>query len=350
MIIPFADGDLDISSTPWVFRRGQKTVTPYRFPLSFPRTCSDCPLWKGFLEQLLSPDDILTLQVFLGYAMTPSTDAQSLIVLKGQAGSGKSQIVPLIKAIWGGSYTSVHLHRMLERFGLVSVVNRLILVDDDLSQGWLEDTATLKKLVGTEGELQIERKGADLFSYHSYSKLVTCTNFELQALHDDSEGFARRVLPIDVIGKKHEPGESIGQKIADAETEGVLFWILEGLHRWQQTRTIPISERTRINQRKLITDRDSLHSFCYTCLQPDPNSSLTTEELYAAYLRFCEREELRPIRGVTSKNAFGIELSRILPRMGYEPGRIGTTVRRKGWKAIRLCAEADLDTRSTQKG
>ena len=338
MIVPFADGDLNIST--WAFHRGKKSVTPYRFPLNFPREYSDCPLWKEFLSQLLSTDDIKTLQVFLGYALTPCTDAQSLIVLKGQAGSGKSQIVPVIKAIWGGSYTSIHLHRMLERFGLISVVNRLILIDDDLSQTWLEDTSTLKKLVGTEGELQIERKGADLFSYRSYSKLVTCTNFELQAMHDDSEGFARRILPIDVVGKRHEPGESIGQRIAEAETEGVLLWILEGLRQWQQTRAIPISERTKANQRKLITDRDSLHSFCYCCLLHDPKSSLSTEELYQAYARYCEREELKRVRNAFNLNGFGYELGKILPRMGFEPGRVGTTVRRKGYKGVRLSADA----------
>ena len=77
-ILPFADGDLDISSEPWRFNRGSKIVTPHRFKINFPRERTDCPGWKCFLSELLSPEDIKTLQVFLGYALTPSIDAQAL--------------------------------------------------------------------------------------------------------------------------------------------------------------------------------------------------------------------------------------------------------------------------------
>ena len=45
-----------------------------------------------FLDGLLIPEDILTLQEYLGYLLIPSTKAQKMLVMTGKGGEGKSRI------------------------------------------------------------------------------------------------------------------------------------------------------------------------------------------------------------------------------------------------------------------
>ena len=48
--------------------------------------------WLQFLSELLQPEDIPTLQEFLGYCLLPTTKGQKMLMLIGKGGEGKSRI------------------------------------------------------------------------------------------------------------------------------------------------------------------------------------------------------------------------------------------------------------------
>ena len=48
--------------------------------------------WLRFLSDLLYPEDIPTVQEFIGYCLIPSNKGQRMMVIKGRGGEGKSQI------------------------------------------------------------------------------------------------------------------------------------------------------------------------------------------------------------------------------------------------------------------
>ena len=55
--------------------------------------------WLAFLNDLLIPEDILTLQEFMGYCLIPSTKAQKMLMLVGKGGEGKSRVGIVLSAI-----------------------------------------------------------------------------------------------------------------------------------------------------------------------------------------------------------------------------------------------------------
>ena len=59
--------------------------------------------WLQFLSELLHPEDIPTLQEFIGYCLIPSNKGQRMMVIKGNGGEGKSQIGAVLAALFGSN-------------------------------------------------------------------------------------------------------------------------------------------------------------------------------------------------------------------------------------------------------
>ena len=60
-------------------------------------------LWLKFLDGLLYPEDIPTLQEYIGYCLIPSNKGQRMMVIKGNGGEGKSQIGAVLGALFGSN-------------------------------------------------------------------------------------------------------------------------------------------------------------------------------------------------------------------------------------------------------
>ena len=59
--------------------------------------------WLQFLSELLQPEDIPTLQEFLGYCLLPTTKGQKMLMLIGKGGEGKSRIGLVMRSLLGDS-------------------------------------------------------------------------------------------------------------------------------------------------------------------------------------------------------------------------------------------------------
>lgn len=57
--------------------------------------------WLAFLNELLEPEDIPTLQEYLGYCLIPCTKGQKMMFLLGKGGEGKSRIGLVLKKLMG---------------------------------------------------------------------------------------------------------------------------------------------------------------------------------------------------------------------------------------------------------
>ena len=55
--------------------------------------------WLQFLSELLQPEDIPTLQEFLGYCLLPTTKGQKMLMLIGKGGEGKSRIGLVMRSL-----------------------------------------------------------------------------------------------------------------------------------------------------------------------------------------------------------------------------------------------------------
>ena len=91
--IHLQNGTLYIDGT---FDESKSEIVRSRLPINYNPNAPMPKLWLSFLGELLYPEDIPTLQEFLGYCLIPSNKGQRMMVIKGNGGEGKSQIGAVI--------------------------------------------------------------------------------------------------------------------------------------------------------------------------------------------------------------------------------------------------------------
>ena len=87
--IHLANGTLFLDGT---FTEGKPEIVRCRLPVAYNPNAPTPARWLAFLEGLLYPEDIPTLQEYIGYCLIPSNKGQRMMVIKGSGGEGKSQI------------------------------------------------------------------------------------------------------------------------------------------------------------------------------------------------------------------------------------------------------------------
>lgn len=88
----------------------EKDFCRNRLPVAYNPDAPQPVTWLHFLSQLLEPEDILTLQEFMGYCFIPSTKGQKMLLLIGKGGEGKSRIGIVLRALLGSNMNTGSMH------------------------------------------------------------------------------------------------------------------------------------------------------------------------------------------------------------------------------------------------
>ena len=86
--IHLSNGTLFLDGT---FVEGKPKIVRNRFPVAYNPNAPKPVLWLQFLDGLLYPEDIPTLQEYIGYCLIPSNKGQRMMVIKGSGGEGQSR-------------------------------------------------------------------------------------------------------------------------------------------------------------------------------------------------------------------------------------------------------------------
>ncbi|MBV0899118.1 DNA primase, partial [Faecalibacterium prausnitzii] len=96
--IALANGTLYLDGT---FQEGKPEIVRNRLPVRYDPKAPQPVHWLRFLSDLLYPEDIPTVQEFIGYCLIPSNKGQRMMVIKGNGGEGKSQIGVVLSRLFG---------------------------------------------------------------------------------------------------------------------------------------------------------------------------------------------------------------------------------------------------------
>ena len=96
--IALANGTLYLDGT---FQEGKPEIVRNRLPVRYDPKAPQPTHWLQFLSDLLYPEDIPTVQEFIGYCLIPSNKGQRMMVIKGNGGEGKSQIGVVLSRLFG---------------------------------------------------------------------------------------------------------------------------------------------------------------------------------------------------------------------------------------------------------
>lgn len=301
--IHVANGTLFLDGT---FKE-EKEFCMNRLPVSYNPDAPKPEKWLSFLEQLLYPEDIPTLQEYMGYCLIPSTKAQQMLFLIGNGGEGKSRIGLVMHALLGNNMNTGSVAKIeTSSFARADQQFKYLLVDDDMKLEALPQTNHIKTIVTAELPMDLEKKGEQSYQGELYVRFMAFGNGSLRALYDHSDGFYRRqiILSVKPRDKSRKDDPFIAEKMC-AEAEGIFLWALEGLHRLTHNDFhITQSERTRANVEAAMRESNNILGFMesegYFLFKADDWT--TSKDFYTLYTIWCDDNSEKPLSPRTFSN------------------------------------------------
>ena len=263
--IHLANGTLFLDGT---FTEGKPEIVRCRLPVAYNPVAPTPPRWLTFLDGLLYPEDIPTLQEYIGYCLIPSNKGQRMMVISNMKDGSIGKISE-------------------NRFARADLEHVLLCVDDDMRMEALRQTNYVKSIVTAQGKMDLERKGRQSYQGWMFARLLAFSNGDLQALFDRSDGFYRRQLVLTTrerpAGRVDDP--DLAEKMK-AEVEGIFLWAFEGLRRLVSNNfKFTESQRTKANREAVKRDNNNVFDFLesegYIRLKAD--ASISSKEVYQVY-------------------------------------------------------------------
>jgi putative DNA primase/helicase len=251
----------------------------------------ECPAFLAFLTDVFMGDQeiIQLIQEIIGYALSPSLDAQKFFVWVGDGSNAKSVLAQILSKLVGEQNISrISLRKFGERFGLTSIVDkRLIIATENEMSSRPLDSEMLKAI--TAGDpVTIERKFADIFEYQPAVKMIFLMN-RPPRFSDWSFALRRRmvVVPFDRLFVEEPMNEYEGKidrhiiKKLLTELPGILVWAIDG---WKRLRDNDFkftrSQRVEEFLQDFWLEQNPFLDYVRTCIAASPGGRIAPNDLY----------------------------------------------------------------------
>lgn len=271
-----------------------------RFPVRYNPDAPWPQKWQDFLHELLEPEDIMTLQEFIGYCFLPTNKAQKMMIIKGNGGEGKSVVGAVLTHLFGVNAKDGSIGKISENpFARADLEHIHLLIDDDMRMDALKQTNYVKSLVTAQGKVDLEKKGKQSYQGYVYARLLAFSNGNLKALYDRSDGFYRRQLILTCLDRRRSRRDdpNLASKLI-AEKEGIFLWAWDGLKRLHLNGyRFTESDKARKNRLMAQAENNNVISFLRSqgYIRFDPEYSLSVREAYAVYRFWCEENAIAPL-------------------------------------------------------
>lgn len=244
-------------------------------------------------------DDRRMLLEYAGLCFTKDTSQQKFLILCGLGGTGKSLLILLIeKAVGISNVSNVSLQELSRRFSTSLLVGKTLNSCADLSVEALEDTATMKKLLG-EDSIFGERKGQDGFMFKNYSKMLFSTNTLPLITSERTNGFFRRLLILKMDRQPEKPDSDLAEKL-EKELPYFIQLAIKALHEMYQRGTITESANSRQAVAQMRKDSDVVESWLNDNCTVSTDLKAERTLAFNDFKSYCENEE----RVALTRNGF----------------------------------------------
>jgi putative DNA primase/helicase len=305
-VVHTSNGMVDLRSVPYaVHGFGPEWMSRNQTPVRYVQG-AESPMLQAFLDHALpEKEDQLMLQRWGGLALLQRNRAQVILVLTGTGGGGKSTVAGLVQRIVGEENCSeLRTNHLGGRFEVGSFHDRTLLIGSDVAPDFLncEGSQVLKALTGGD-RLNAEFKGRNGLKalVGDWNVLVTANSKLKVNVQGDLGAWSRRLLLLDFSQPKPEKViHNYHDVMIEKEGSGILNWFLRGAEElvtiMKDGKSFPVSDRQRAMVDNLLSESDSVRYFVvnYVRASSMTSDSITTEELYDAYLQMCSHKEWSP--------------------------------------------------------
>lgn len=286
------------------FIEAKNEIVRNRFPVRFNPKVKKPERWLKFLSELFWPEDIPTLQEFIGYCLIPSNAGQKMMVIKGSGGEGKSQIGHVLSRMFGPNAKDGSVGKISENpFARADLEHIHLMIDDDMRLEALKQTNYIKAIVTAKGKMDLERKGKQSYQGFMYARILAFSNGDLVSLYDRSDGFFRRQLILTT--KRKPPDRADDPELADKlceELEGIFLWAFEGLQRLVKNNfRFTESDQARVNREAVKKGANNVELFLESkgYITREPECSVSSKELGDVYHTWCEENAYPALKSKT---------------------------------------------------
>lgn len=256
----------------------------------------------------------LLIEEMIGYCLFRRNELGKCFILTGHGSNGKSTLLDVIKRLLGeDNISSVSLEDLNDRFKTFQLEGKLANIGDDISNKYIDNNSTFKKLVTGE-TVNVERKGKDPFDFNNYSKLIFSCN-DMPRINDLSDGLKRRIILIPFNARFSKSDANFDPFIIDKlmkseALEYLLNLALAGLERILYNRAFTIPESVS----NAWTEYEKTNNPVLGFVEDAKIENELTSDVYLQYQTYCADSGLKHL----SKAVFTRELS----KLGYKTKQI----------------------------
>lgn len=303
--INFANGFVDMEGIlhPHNPAYGMTYTLPFRYMPEL-GTLDHCPRFKQFLTDVWGEEKDFTQRVRALQEVMASTffgigtSFSRAILLYGIAGSGKSQLLEIVKNLLPQKVVSyIPPYDFDDRFKVTELSRSIMNICGELHRDKKIPSAAFKQIIDSS-ELSGQYKSRPLFDFRPKATHWFASN-HLPKSDDDTEGFNRRwlILSFNHPVSSDKKVRNIGDIIVAEEREAIAAWVVSVINelRKQSEYSIPDSHYSFVSE--MASENDTLFFFLISdkgprkVLNDDGSLSESTkihaDKLYEEYTAFC---------------------------------------------------------------
>lgn len=329
-IDPSLDPDADLIRTPSL------TVIP-NTPQFFNLTClpvaydpaATAPRWEAFLDKNLqgNEEEILLLQQWFGYCLTPDTRLHKFLMLEGDGRNGKSVVCAVLRALLGDdSVSSVSLESMADTRMISSLEGKLANIVGDMGEVSRVAEGILKSLVSGE-KFSIDQKYKSTIHIEPKARLMFATNVRPR-FTDRSSGIWRRLILLPITHVVSDDEVVLGMDYTpywQDELSGILNWALAGLASLRRMGRFIEPESCRLAKDDYQTESNPTRDFLTQTYAYSSDEAWTVPcaRVYEAYKHWCQEFGYHPL----NERNFGKEVRVTFNRIAAGRGNVERVLR-----------------------
>lgn len=269
------------------------------------------------LDKLSCKDEEIRslLEEMVGYCFYRRNELGKAFILVGDgsiekgASNGKSTFLDMVKTMLGDdNICSLDLSELGENFKNAELFGRLANIGDDISDGYIPNSAVFKKLVTGE-RILTNRKFEQHFEFNNYAKMLFSAN-EVPKIKDRGGAIQRRLIIIPFLAhfSKNDPDFRPYIKYELRESENIEYLIrlgVEGLKRILENHEFTQSDKVASNMEEFEESNNPILGFFneYPELQIE---NQTNTSVYMLYVAYCTANNHHPL----SKVAFSKQITK----------------------------------------
>ncbi|MFB6236229.1 MAG: phage/plasmid primase, P4 family [Halopenitus sp.] len=253
---------------------------------------AECPEFQASLDTVVPEDEKQQkLQEFVGYCFWPSASYKRALMLLGETDTGKSTFLRVVEQLFREEDIANVSPEKLQssKHEAANLEHKMVNIVDELDSHHLDMTDEIKKAISGD-PMTAEPKYEQAYRFTPTCKHIFASNKSLEVSRSE-EAFWNRWITV-VFEEQIPEDEQVSkdEMLARFEDEaaGILNWALDGLDRLRAQGGFS-NVRSVDETYQIWTEfGDEINEFIDLMIRPAKGNIVFTDDLYAAYEKFCE--------------------------------------------------------------